>query len=76
MARQWHWYTCPVCFNDRAGKEPGDGRITAELVQTRRPTYAATNGRAPRTLTLETWRLTCPCGHVWDVHREAPPDAL
>lgn len=65
-----------MCFNDRAGKTPDGGRITAELVQALRPTYHATATMPAYTATLETWRLACPCGHVWDVHRDMPHDAL
>ena len=73
-ARRWHWYTCPRCFNDRAGTVPGEERITGELVQAIRPTYAATASRPAQTLTWETWRLSCPCGHGWEVTRQKAQD--
>jgi hypothetical protein len=71
---RWHWYTCPQCFNSKAGKEPGEGRITAARVHVYTATYIPPLphpflGLRDR-ITHETWRLTCPCGHVWERERE------
>jgi hypothetical protein len=58
----------------KAGKEPGEGRITAERVGALRVTYSPPV-RHHRlglcaAITFEDWRLTCPCGNAWTVERE------
>jgi hypothetical protein len=49
------------------GTEPGEGRITGEGVSVARIT--STQPAAPD-VTLERWRLTCPCDHVWEATLE------
>jgi hypothetical protein len=68
--RRWRWYRCPNCQN----AEPGAGRVTGERLRVERVTYRppVLHSRLGRrdAITVETRRLTCPCGHVWEATRE------
>ena len=67
-------YRCPACGNATAGKEMGGGRLTGECLSVLpvsfRPPVQHPDLGLRESVTIETWRLSCPCGHVWETTRE------